>query len=187
MQHREIRPNDAKLRELILLVAEYCQKDPRFGAIKLNKLLFHADFCAFLTHGEPITGQQYFALKQGPAPRRLKPITESMKKKGELAYQDVLYFGRLQKRPVALRSPNVSLFSGVEINLVRQTVERFWDLTATEISDQSHLFLGWKVARLGETIPYNTALVSRRLPTPEERTYGLSLKGLATEHLRVHG
>jgi hypothetical protein len=29
----------------------------KFGAIKLSKLLFHADFSAFLTHGEPITGQ----------------------------------------------------------------------------------------------------------------------------------
>jgi len=37
-------PNDDKLRELILLIAEWCQADPKFGAIKLNKLLFHADF-----------------------------------------------------------------------------------------------------------------------------------------------
>jgi hypothetical protein len=44
-----IRPNDAKLRELILLISEWCQADPKFGAIKLNKLLFHADFSAFLT------------------------------------------------------------------------------------------------------------------------------------------
>jgi hypothetical protein len=27
-------------------------------------------------------------------------------------------------------------------------VEKFWKMSATEISDQSHLFLGWKAARL---------------------------------------
>ena len=84
-----IRPNDEKLRELILLIAEWCQSDPKFGAIKLNKLLFHADFSAFLTHGEPITGQEYFKLPQEPAPRRLKPVTEAMIKRGDFAWQEV--------------------------------------------------------------------------------------------------
>src|ERR1700689_1459638 len=105
------RPNDEKLRELILLISEWSQVDPKFGAIKLNKLLFHADFSAFLTTGEPITGQEYFALEQGPAPRHLKPVTEKMKKSGVLAYQEVSYFGHPQKRPIALRPPDLKMFS----------------------------------------------------------------------------
>jgi hypothetical protein len=182
--HR-IRPNDEKLRELILLFAEWCQTDPRFGAIKLNKLLFHADFSAFLTHGESITGQEYFKLEQGPAPRRLKPITEQMRKKGEFAWQEVPYFGRTQKKPIALRTADLSKFSGTEVNLIRQTVEKFWKLSATEISDQSHLFLGWKAVRLQEIIPYSTALVRRRKPSEQEHEYGLTLQALAEEHLRA--
>jgi hypothetical protein len=39
-----IRPNDEKLREMIPLISEWSQADLKFGAIKLNKLLFHADF-----------------------------------------------------------------------------------------------------------------------------------------------
>jgi hypothetical protein len=85
----KIRPDDEKIRELILLIAEWCQADPKFGAIKLNKLLFHADFSAFLTHGDPITGQEYFKLPQGPTPRRLKLVTEAMIKKNEFAWQEV--------------------------------------------------------------------------------------------------
>jgi hypothetical protein len=181
-----ILPNDNKLRELILLIAEWCQADPKFGAIKLNKLLFHADFSAFLTYGEAITGQEYFALPQGPAPRRLKLITERMKKHNEFAWQEVEYFGRPQKRPVALRPADLSSFSGAEVNLIRQTVEKFWKMSATEISDQSHLFLGWKAAHLKETIPYSTALVSRRPPTDDERKRGLRLKGLTEKHLGAH-
>jgi len=183
--HSRIRPSDAKLRELILLISEWSQADPKFGAIKLNKLLFHADFSAFLTFGAPITGQEYFALPQGPAPRRLKPVTEQMKQRNEFAWKEVDYFGRPQKRPLALRSPNLADFSGEQVNLVRQTVEKFWDLTATEISDQSHLFLGWKAAHLKETIPYTTALVSRRPPTEKERKRGLRLQEIAEGHLRA--
>jgi hypothetical protein len=185
MKQRAIHPNDEKLRELILLIAEWSQSDPKFGAIKLNKLLFHADFSAFLTFGQPITGQEYFALPQGPAPRRLKPLTEKMKKEEELAYQEMPYHGHLQRRPIALRPPDLSKFSAAEINLIRQTVERFWNKNATEISDQSHLFLGWKVARERETIPYSTALIGRRPPTKRERKHGLTLQELAEGHLRA--
>ena len=179
------RPNDEKLREMILLISEWSQADPKFGAIKLNKLLFHADFSAFLTYGEPITGQEYFKLPQGPAPRRLKPITDAMIKKGDFAWQELEYYGRPQKRPIALRRGDASVFSGTDVNLLRQTVEKFWTMNATEISDQSHIFLGWKVAHLKETIPYNTALVSRRKPTDHERKRGLRLEALAAKHLRA--
>jgi hypothetical protein len=177
------RPNDEKLRELILLISEWSQIDEKFGAIKLNKLLFHADFSAFLTYGEPITGQEYFKLPKGPAPRRLKAVTEGMIKTGEFAWQEVLYFGHIHKKPIALRPAKPAKFSGPEIALIRQTVEKFWGMGATEISEQSHLFLGWKAAHLKETIPYSTALVSRRPPTDHERRRGLALQSLAEEHL----
>jgi hypothetical protein len=184
LKHK-IRADDGKLRELILLISEWSQADPKFGAIKLNKLLFHCDFSAFLTFGEPITGQEYFALPQGPAPRHLKPVTDKMRKKEELAYKEVPYYGHLQKRPIALRSANLSVFSAAQVDLVRQTVQKFWNMSATEISDQSHIFLGWKVAQEKETIPYSTALVGRRPPTTEERERGLALQTRAEEHLRA--
>jgi Protein of unknown function (DUF4065) len=180
---RRFRPNDAKLRELILLISEWSQADPKFGAIKLNKLLFHADFSSFLTYGEPITGQEYFALPQGPAPRRLKPVTDQMTERSEFAWKEVQFYGKPQKRPLALRAPDVSRFSGPQVELVKRTIEKFWNLTATEISDQSHLFLGWKAAHLKETIPYTTALVSRRAPTDGEKKLGLRLQALAERHL----
>lgn len=181
-----ISPDDDKLRELILLIAEWSAADPKFGSIKLNKLLFHCDFSAYLTYGAPITGQEYFALKQGPAPRRLVPITEQMKKKEELAYQNVTYYGYRQKRPIALRQANVGVFSSRDVYIVRQTVQRFWAKSATEISDESHLFLGWKVAQERETIPYSTALIGNRPPTQNEREHGLTLDELAESHLRAH-
>ena len=182
-----IRPSDAKLRELILLISEWSQADSKFGAIKLNKLLFHADFSSFLTYGHPITGQEYFKLPQGPAPRRLKALTERMREAREFAWQDVPYFGRTQKKPIALRAPNPAKFTGPEIDLIRKTVEKFWGMSATEISEQSHLFLGWKAAHLQETIPYSTGLVSRRSPTDHERKRGLALQGLAEKHLSARG
>jgi hypothetical protein len=80
----------------------------------------------------------------------------------------------------------MDLFSADEVKLVLQTIQKFWRMSAAEISDQSHLFLGWKAAREKETIPYSTALVSLRHPTRREKIKGLRLKELADSHLRVH-
>ncbi len=58
----------AKFRELFLYIAESCAEDPRFGAVKLNKILYYADFEAYRRLGEPITGDTYRKLSEGPAP-----------------------------------------------------------------------------------------------------------------------
>ncbi|HZQ34888.1 MAG TPA: hypothetical protein VFD32_03070 [Dehalococcoidia bacterium] len=54
MENREI--DSRKLGELILYVAEKSSDDPRFGATKLNNILFFSDFLAFGQLGRSITG-----------------------------------------------------------------------------------------------------------------------------------
>jgi len=179
----KFKPDDGKLKELILLVSLRSETDPTFGAVKLNKLLFNCDFASYLTYHKPITGQEYFALKQGPAPRRLLPVTKKMQKRGDLAFKIVDYYGLVQKRPVALRAPNLSVFTPQEVALVDGIVQRWRGRNATEISDRSHLFIGWKVAKLEETIPYSTALIGFRKPTADEEKRGLALESRAVELL----
>ena len=171
--------SDRKFRELILLICSRSEKDEKFGAVKLNKLLFNSDFSAYLTFGKSISGQEYFKLPNGPAPRQLMPVTNRMKLLGQLAYKDVEYFGHIQKRPIALRQPDVGVFTPQEINLVDRIIEKYRNQSATTISLDSHGFLGWKVARDKEVIPYSTALVGLRKPTPQEQAYGLELEPLA--------
>src|SRR5258705_13086147 len=88
--------DDSKMKELILYVAKASQDDFSFGAVKLNKLLFYADFLSYLRRGKSITDQEYFALREGPAPRRFLPIREEMKNSGEIAIQSVTW-GTLPK------------------------------------------------------------------------------------------
>lgn len=181
------RASEKKFRELILLICARSQNDKKFGATKLNKLLFYSDFSAYLSFNRPITGQQYFKLPNGPAPRRLKPIVAKMQESDELAYQETEYFGRIQKKPIALRHPDLSIFSPQEIDLVHNMIQKYWNFSASEISDKSHLFLGWRVAREQEEIPYSTALVGNRKPTAEEQAYGLELEPLAVRCLASAG
>src|SRR5204863_5344149 len=83
-----IRPKDRKLAELILFISERSEGDPRFGAGKLNKLLFYSDFGSYRLLGKSITGQQYQKLSNGPAPRRLAAVRDALVARHELAIRE---------------------------------------------------------------------------------------------------
>ena len=101
---------EARLRELIVYIAARCERDVRFGATKLNKILMFSDFMAYFRRRQPITGVEYMRLPQGPAPRRLKPITADMERKGEIVTRIVQDGKFEQKRIVPLRQPDLGLF-----------------------------------------------------------------------------
>lgn len=169
---------DRKLRNLILYVSKLSEPDPKFGKTKLNKLLFYCDFGAYLTFGDPITGQEYKKFEYGPVPKRMYTVQNRMLGK-ELAFQNVESYGRPQQKPIALREPDLSQFSSNEIALVNDVVRQYWDLTATQISNHSHRFLGWNLADMDEAIPYPVALVAHRDLTPEERKHGEQLEAMS--------
>lgn len=175
---------DKKLRELVLYIAQHCQSDETFGAIKLNKLLFYADFLAYLNFGKPLTGQEYFRLPKGPAPRRWVPVRNQMIEDGEIQIKSKEYFGFPQNRVVPLRKAKLSVFTAEEIDLVDKVIEFHRGKTAAEISDESHGFIGWALAKDQETIPYPVALVRLRELSKSERKRALSLESIAAGLLK---
>ena len=150
---------DAKLRELILYISARCESDPRFGATKLNKILLFADFTSYFRRRRPVTGVEYMRLPNGPAPRRLKPITAEMESVGELVMRTVQDGKFEQKRVVPLRPPNLSLFSAEDIAIVDEMIHRCWGRTAKAVSELSH-GIAWKVAGDREAIPYEAVFLS---------------------------
>jgi hypothetical protein len=177
-------PDRDKFRELILLVAELSEGDRPFGATKLNKLLFYIDFLAFLLHGKAVTGQRYQKLENGPAPRALVPVTKEMEAQEEIAFVTRNYHGKEQRRIVALRSPDLSGFSGQEVQLINDIIEECRGKSAAEMSEMSHQFIGWELAELGEDIPYEVALVGTKKPSKEVLREATKLESMAKECLK---
>lgn len=175
-------PNEDKFKELLIYIALCSEGDDSFGAVKLNKLLFLSDFLAYLRLGKAITWVEYQALPQGPAPRRLVPIREELEEEGAVAVRQEDYYGYDQNRILALRRANLKLFSSEEVDIIRQVIELCRGKNASEISEFSHRFLGWRLAGQGETIPYSSALIGSREPSRLEVEHGLSL---AEEAARV--
>lgn len=152
--------DESKLRELVLYISAECQGDPRFGATKLNKILWWSDFLAFATLHKPITGVEYMRLGKGPVPKRLKPIREAMQKSRELAVSAVpTRGGKTQQRTVALRSANLTKFNADEIALVDHVIRALWRKTAKGVSTLSH-GKAWEVAADRASIPYEAVFLS---------------------------
>lgn len=167
--------SDAKMAELILYVSDRSQLDPAYGSTKLNKILFYADFLYYAKHGTSITGQEYMRLDKGPAPRRLVPVRNEMVEEGELVLRNQAYGPWQQKRPIALRDPDLGAFSGEEVAVIDSVIAAFWGRSATEVSEISHRFKGWEYAGDRETIPYATALTSDREPDEDDYAFAREL------------
>jgi len=179
---KPFKPDDQKFRELLLFIAERSGNDPHYGAIKLNKLLFYCDFSAYVKFGKPITGQDYFALAQGPAPKYGTRIREEMVRDKEIAIQKI---GR-QIRTVPLREAKVKIFTPEEVALITDVLQEYRASSGSELTEKTHKFTGWYLAKERETIPYAVALVGKRPPTHSEIQYGITLEATAADCLARH-
>jgi len=156
-------PDSSKMKELILHVAEMSQSDDKFGSVKLNKILFFADFVSYLKRGKSISDQKYFALDEGPAPQQMKPIKIEMEEHGDIAIKKTAIFGvpNPMERVVALRPPDYAKLDDAEgIAIVDQVITKLRDKNGKQVSDLSHRFVGWEIAYAkGQKtiIPYDMA------------------------------
>ena len=151
-----------KLKELIVYVVDRCQEDPSFGAVKLNKILYYADFDAYRLLGQPITGATYRKLQAGPAPKQLLSARDELIQEGRLWLDSRQYFNRIQKRLLLVEgeSPNSELFAPEERQVIDSVIEFLWPMSAREASDYSHREPGWMLAGEREEIPYESAFLS---------------------------
>jgi hypothetical protein len=154
-------PDEKRFAELLLYISEKCATDPKFGATKLNKILFYADSLAFATLGNSITGFEYQKLPHGPGPRRIMTVQRNLEKEGAIEVREVpLRDRRTQKRVICKRRPKVAIFDPAEIKVVDEVIKQLRGFDAEDVSVFSHEQTGWQVARLHETIPYGTIFIS---------------------------
>jgi hypothetical protein len=148
-----------KFKELILYVAQESEGDSTFGVTKLNKILFFCDFLSYRAYGESITGQRYFKLTFGPAPRALVPVVNELVEEGACIKVKRSHFGLPQEKIIAAREANLEVFRAKEIALVDFVLRQLRDNDATQVSDLSHQFVGWRLAGEKEDIPYETVFL----------------------------
>jgi uncharacterized phage-associated protein len=154
--------NEAKFRELLLYIAARCEGHAHYGATKLNKALFMADFFTYYRTGQAITGARYTAGTYGPVPEPMERVQRDMIKSKEIG---IKRNGR-EQRVVALREPELRDFTGQEIALVDYVIDNYRSHTARDLSNLTHGFPGWLAAwresqATGKVvvIPYQSILI----------------------------
>lgn len=152
-----------RLQELILYVSDACQTATRFGMIKLDKIIWRADFTAFAARRVPVTGCAYQKLALGPAPTQMRPLLEEMRSAGQIEIESVDFSaGISEKRVVAVMPPSVRFFSRDDLDYVDAAIQFYWNKTGQEASDNSH-GIGWHTREEGDPMPYELAFLSDKI------------------------
>lgn len=148
--------SDTKLKELSLYIAEKSKDDPAFGAVKLNKILFRADFRCYGMTGKSITETEYVHRENGPAPNKMLIIIDNLLEEGRGTVELRQRYNHKQKRLVPSTKVNMDIFTDDELSFVHEAIDYFRFMDAVSASAWTHNLIPWRLTKEGEKIPYFT-------------------------------
>lgn len=136
-------PSFEKFTEMVVYFSEHIKP----FKTKMNKLLFYADFSMFKQSCFSISGVRYNAIDMGPVPHNFQSIFEYLANEDEI---DIFYTefanGGFGEQFVARdnRPFNSSLFSELELDVLKKIVATFKTTSTNDIIELSHLEKAWK-------------------------------------------
>jgi hypothetical protein len=162
-----------KFKELVVYFAEQSERanDEGFGMVKLNKLLYRADFLSFLQLGRAITGAVYEKQEFGPVARNLLIVLDELAAHGRLYWQHIPRGPYIRKVPTAYPDdyarPDLTQVSPAELSVMKRTLRELATYGGKRASAWSHeQSAGWNLAReYGDVIDYGSEFISTdRIP-----------------------
>jgi len=164
--------DQARLENLVLYLASKSGEDEGYGKVKLNKLLFRADFEAYRLLGASITGEEYKKQEWGPVAAHLPSLLRRFESRGVLTVEEVPAGPYVRQVPVLGEghAPNPEVFSEREREIIDRALAELRAHGARSVSDWSHeKSVGWRLTPTNKPIPYDTAIVMSE-PPPEKTT-----------------
>lgn len=155
----------SRLTKLVHYVCDRCEDPKRFGATKLNKVLWYADTFAYRSTGKTISGEKAYIKRQfGPVPKRVLQALRDLEDEGDISVRVTAYFGKPKREYHVLRPADSSAFSEDERTIIDGVLRVICDEhTAASISDLSHDLI-WEAAEMGEEIPIYAVLAAQAAP-----------------------
>ena len=150
---------ETRFKALVVYISHQCLDDPTYSRTKLFKILFYSDFEAYGRHKTPITGVPYKKFPFGPAPVAFNRLQEEMLRDRLIRIVKRRVYDQERQRILPLEEPDSNLFAGREISIIETWIRFFWNKSAKEVSRYSH-GKAWKLAQLGEPIPYEAVFIS---------------------------
>jgi hypothetical protein len=162
--------DSGRFKEAVLYFAERSSEevDPQMSRVKLNKLLFRADFEAFRLLGQSITGATYLRGEHGPMAAQLPISEEELGRAGYLHYR-IDESGPFERKiPIADESADAEQFSAAERGIMDRALQELAPYGGKGASVWSHEeSAGWRLTPEEEVIPYETAIIASE-PGPDD-------------------
>lgn len=136
-------PSFEKFTEMVVYFSEQIKP----FKTKMNKLLFYADFLMFKQSCFSISGVRYNAINMGPVPHNFQSIFEYLANTAEIdIYYTEFANGGFGEQFIARtdRPFNSSLFSDLELDVLKKIVTTFKTTSTNDIIELSHLEKAWK-------------------------------------------
>ncbi len=149
--------NIAKFQAVILYLLDKVGAKPNVGLTVIYKLLYFIDFDYYEKYEQQLMGLTYIKNTHGPTPREFTSIIRLMEKQGDIEPIRSSHFKYEQKKYLPRRSPDLSLLSGQELELIDDVLTRYADKSAATLSDMSHRDTPWKATEDGKDIDYELA------------------------------
>mgnify|MGYP000448141603 CR=1 FL=1 len=148
--------NVKKFKNALLYITQKIGAFPNVGQTVLYKILYFCDFDYYEKHEEQLIGATYIKNHFGPTPREFSVIVEDMIKSGEIEEVKTRFFKKEQRKYIPVIEPDLSVFTGQELQHIDYEIKRLGDKTARELSDFSHQDVPWISAKIGEDISYES-------------------------------
>lgn len=148
-----------KYEAVLHYLIEKCGSKPNFGKTVLWKLLYFSDFDFYEFTQSHLTGEKYRNIKYGPAPENFDRVLKNLIKEKKVKKVPGEFGPYKQERFIALTEaePGLSILSGEEIKMVDRVIERYGNLTASDIEKVSHKDIPVEATKKGECIDYDLA------------------------------
>jgi len=161
--------NVEKFKNALLYITQKIGALPNVGQTVLYKILYFCDFDYYEKYEEQLIGATYIKNHFGPTPREFSTIVKEMIQEGKIEEITTKFFDKDQKKYIPVISPDLSVFSGRELQHIDEEIARLGHKTAKELSDFSHKDVPWISTIIGKEIPYEA--VFYRTKETSVRTY----------------
>ncbi len=145
-----------KFKQLLIYILKKVGGKPNVGMTVIYKLFYFIDFDYYEKYEEQLLGLKYIKNHHGPTPVVFKKIIDEMIKNNELEIIKSNFYQYPQAKYLINPNlePDLTIFSGQEIEHVDWELNQRSDYTANYLSELSHKDVPWVGAKEGDFLDY---------------------------------
>ncbi|MDR3195212.1 MAG: SocA family protein [Endomicrobium sp.] len=148
--------NIKKFKEAFIYILNKVGAKVNVGQTVLYKILYFIDFNYYELYEEQLMGLKYIKNTYGPTPIDFAKLIKQMQKDGDCEEIRTKYFNCEQTKYLPKRTAILAEISAQEIKHIDETLKRYSDKSAKELSEISHKDIPWLIAKNGKVIDYES-------------------------------